>query len=177
MTNEQYYDWCKSHDACEEALADIAERKQTLAERWVTNERGDWMIWLCIKAGVSGSILRHISVDCARRALHLVREEYRATLAHTLDVAERYADGSATQDELAAASVAASAAAWAAASVAASAAAWAAASVAASAAAWAAWAVRDAAKAAELKAQADVVRRYVTPKIIKELIKGAKAEE
>jgi hypothetical protein len=70
---------------------------------------------------------RLYAVWCARQVQHLLTDPRSLTV---LDVAERYAEGEATGEEL----TAASAAAWAAAS----AAAWAAASAAASAAAWAA---------------------------------------
>jgi hypothetical protein len=100
--------------------------------------------------------MRLFAVQCARQALALVGNPDQRSVA-ACDVAERYADGLATDEELAAAWAAASDAAWVAASdaawVAASAAAWDAAWVAASAAAWdaawdAAWAAANAAASA-----------------------------
>ena len=107
--------------------------------------------------GLSDNQLRLFAVRCARRVQHLMTDP-RSIAA--LDVAERYANGQATDDELSAARNAASAAAEDAAEAAvrnaagaAKDAAWeaacAAAEAAASAAAWAAWdAARDAAWAA-----------------------------
>ena len=74
---------------------------------------------------------RLYAVWCARQVQHLMTDS-RSLAA--LDVAERHANGEATDEELAAASAAARAAAWAAESAAARAAAWAAASAAARAA-------------------------------------------
>ena len=94
---------------------------------------------------------RHYAVWCAREVQHLMTDP---RCIHALDVAERYADGQATDDELKAAREAARAAAWDAARDAAwdaaRDAAWAAAWDAAWAAAWdAAWdAAREAARAA-----------------------------
>jgi len=92
--------------------------------------------------------LRLFSVWCARQVQNLM-EDQRSIYA--LDVAERFANGNATEIELAAARDAARAAAWDAAWDAARAAAWDAARDAARAAAWdAAW---DAARAAAWDAQ------------------------
>ena len=81
--------------------------------------------------------IRLFAVRCARRVQHLMTDP-RSLAA--LDVAERHANGQATDAELAAAGDAAWAAAWAAAGAAAGAAAWAA----ARAAADAAWAAQEA---------------------------------
>ena len=98
--------------------------------------------------------MRLYAVWCARRVQHLITDP-RSLAA--LDVAERHANGDATDEELAAARDAARAAAWAAASAAAWAAARAAESAAASAAARAAESA--AARAAARDAQAAEFRR------------------
>jgi hypothetical protein len=98
--------------------------------------------------------IRLFAIACARDVQHLMRDE-RSVVA--LDVAERYADGKATNDELRAAWDAADAA-WDAADAAwdASSATWNAARYAASAAAWAARdAARDAAWSAARAAASD----------------------
>ena len=76
--------------------------------------------------GLSDNQLRLFAVRCARRVQHLMTDP-RSIAA--LDVAERYANGQATDDELSAARNAASAAAEDAAEAAASAATWVAAEV------------------------------------------------
>ena len=89
--------------------------------------------------------IRLFSVWCARKVQHLLKDQ-RSLAA--LDVAERFANGQATDDELNAARDAASAAAWDA-DAAARASAWANARASAWAAAWAAaWVAADAARSA-----------------------------
>jgi hypothetical protein len=96
---------------------------------------------------------RLFAVWCARQVEHLMTDERSI---NAINVAEKFANKEATQEDLAAASAAASAAAWAAASAAASAAAWdaldaaraAARDAARDAASAAAWAALDAASAA-----------------------------
>ena len=100
-------------------------------------------LWCCRAEPQYAKQWRLFAVWCARRVQHLMSDP-RSVAA--LDVAERYANGEATNDDLAAARAAARAAAW----DAAGAAAWAAAGAAAWDAAWdAAWAAAlDAARAA-----------------------------
>ena len=93
--------------------------------------------------------MRLYAVDCARSVQHLMTD-YRSLAA--IDVAERHADGVATDAELEAARAAARAAAWAAAWDAARDAAWDAAWAAARAAAW------DAARGEAEEVQADLLR-------------------
>ena len=105
-------------------------------------------IWAFTREGiVDDKTLRLFAVGCARRVQHLMTDQRSLD---ALDVAERYANGNATKDEL----NAASASAWAAAS----AAAWAAASASAWAAAWdaASAAAREAARDADSERQAQV---------------------
>ena len=116
--------------------------------------------------GLTDAQLRMFAVRCARRVQHLMTDP-RSLAA--LDVAERYANGEATDAELAAAWDVARAAAWAWAATAAEAA-WAAASAAAAAARDAADAAagdaRAAARAAERAAQAEIleqIRKEVQP--------------
>jgi hypothetical protein len=125
--------------------------------------------WCCRAEPQYANIWRRYAVWCARQAQHLMTD---ARSVAALDVAERHANGLATDDELAAARAAAWAAASAAARDAARAAArdaaWAAAWAAAGAAAWAAaWAAaRAAARAAAWDAardaQATAFRQLVT---------------
>ena len=107
----------------------------------------DKALWCCRAEPQHANLWRRYAVWCARQVQHLMTDE-RSIAA--LDVAERHANGEATDQELAAARDAARAAAWAAARDAARAAAWAAAWDSAGDAAWdaaraAAW---DAARAA-----------------------------
>jgi len=99
----------------------------------------DDIIWaVCHNHYMSDRDLRLFAVWCAREALKLIKEPDQRSVT-ACDVAERFANGNATQDELVAA--------WDAAGAAAGAAAWDA-RAAAGAAARAAWDARDAAGAA-----------------------------
>jgi len=97
-------------------------------------------LWVVLRTGwIDDKTLRLFAVWCAREALKLVDEPDQRSL-DACDVAERYANGEATDDELPAARSAARAAAWSAAGAAARDAAWSAAGAAAwysaGAAAW-----------------------------------------
>jgi hypothetical protein len=105
----------------------------------------DDALWCCRAEPDLLPIWRRYAVWCARQVAHLMTDQRSLD---ALDVAERYASGAATDEELAAA--------WAAARVAASAAALAAVSAVVSAAASAA------ARAAALEAQVAAFRRLVT---------------
>ena len=129
-----------------------------------------WALRACDQARELRRACRLFAVWCARRVQHLMTDP-RSLAA--LDVAERHANGNATDEELIAAWAAARDAAWAAAWAAARAAAWAAARAAARAAAWdgaraaawdAAWAAAwdaawDGARAAAWDAQRDMFAR------------------
>ena len=166
MNALQFAEYLKSINACDPACK--WQEGKDLETVWNTCERGDWMIWLLVNSEneVTDRELRLIAVKCARQVQHLMKDERSI---NALDVAERFANGEATQQELnaawdaaRAAGDAAWAAAWAAAWEAAGAAAWAAAREAARAARDAARAAAwDAAMAAARAKQAEIVREFV----------------
>jgi hypothetical protein len=93
-------------------------------------------VWAFTREGiVNDKTLRLFAVGCARKVQHLMKDQRSID---ALDVAERYANGNATKDELKWAWEATRAATWTAAGDAARAAAWAATENAALAATWAA---------------------------------------
>ena len=162
----------KELDACDHAI-EWAKDYDTLQEAWDNCQRGDWMLWLINK--MQWSNVKDISlmaVAFARQVQHLMKDQRSI---NALDVAERYANGEATVDELRAAAdeawvAGAAARAAGAAEAAAGAAAWAAARAAdaAAGAAWGASAAREArevaAEAAEAAArtdQANIIRHYL----------------
>lgn len=149
--------------ACRDGRDWAVETCATMDEVWA-KARPDWLLWIATRRGVlDDRALRLFAVWSARRVQHLMTD---ARSIAALDVAEKYANGQATDNELAAARAAAQdaarAAAWAAASDAASAAAraaQAAAGDASGAAAWAAasateWDATRAAQAAWLRSNA-----------------------
>ena len=129
----------RSFNPCYDPSEKISDETETLPViEWVTKYRAmvpaQDIIWmLCRKEFMSDRDCRLFAVWCARAALKLI-DTPDCRSVEACNVAERYANGEATEDEL----TAAGAAAWDAAGAAAGAAAW----DAARAAAWAA--ARDA---------------------------------
>ena len=101
---------------CGQALAWLDESGITeLADAWDRCHRGDWMLWICSVLGLlSDRECRLIACRCVRetplgdgrKVWDLLVDESRRAVA----IAERYADGDATDEELAAAYAAAEAA-------------------------------------------------------------------
>jgi hypothetical protein len=148
MSEMTIKEFCTLHDACSEGRQWALTNCQTMEEAWAT-ACPEWLIWMATRPGVlDDRTLRKFAVWSARQVQHLMTDP-RSIAA--LDVAERHADGLATDDEL----TVAWASAWAAASAAARAGAWD-----AQAAAWAAAldvarvAARDAARDSALAAAA-----------------------
>ena len=167
MNNMTPTEFCHQFRACADGTR-FARKYKTMRDCYAAllkgkagDESRGWAVWTITQPGVMGGRdLRLFAVACARRVQSLMKD--RRSVA-ALDVAERYAVGEATNEELAAASAAAWDAAWAA---------WDAASAAASAAAWdaayAAWAAasaaaRDAAWAAELREQLAILTTFGNP--------------
>ena len=159
MTNTELQLKLTELDACADAKK-FCEGK-TLQQAWDECTKSEWMFWLIIKSKTNANDkqLRLIAVRCARRVQYLMTDQ-RSLIA--LDVAERFANGEATEEELDAAWAAAWDAARDAARDAAGDAAWAAARAAAGdasgAAAWAA------AGDAAWDAQCKIIREFI-PKI------------
>jgi hypothetical protein len=144
-------EFCEMHDACSEG-ARFALSKQTMAQVWDECPRVDWLIWIMMRLGQEPDrkalrlfacwAVRETPITKGRKVWDLLTDERSR---NAVIVAERFANGEATSDDLAAARAAAwdaaGAAAWDAARAAARDAARAAARDAARAAAWdAAWA-------------------------------------
>jgi hypothetical protein len=144
-------DFMDKHSACRDGRAWAEKTCETMDDVWRL-ARPDWLLWVATRSCVlTDRELRLFSVWSARQVQHLMTD---ARSLASLDVAERHANGEATDKEL----VAAWAAARDAARAAAGAAAWAADRAADRAAA------RAAAWAAAGAAQAEWLRANTTPR-------------
>jgi len=97
MNAQQLQDKLIQLKACEPAI-EWANGKD-LETAWNTCERGDWMIWLLTESQneVTDKQLRLIAVECCRSIQHLMKDQRSI---NAVDVAERYANGEATDEEL-----------------------------------------------------------------------------
>ena len=138
MTIEQF---CIKHHACEEGREWALASCSSMEEVW-EKAKPNWLFWVATRPSVlTDKELRLFAVFCARQVQHLMTD---SRSIEAIDVAEKYAQDKASDDELAAARSAARSAAWSAARSA------------TTAAAWAATAAADAAYAAA-RAAADAV--------------------
>ena len=116
-------DFCDKHGAYIEVREwALACGSATMHELWARDDvKPEWRIWIATRTGVlSDRDLLFFACWCARQVWHLLSDERSR---NAVEVSERFADGKATADELAAAGDAAWAAARAAAGAAAGAAA------------------------------------------------------
>ena len=147
-------DFCRKHNACSDGREwALSTGCKTMEELWKRDDiRPDWRIWIATRPGVmDGRDLRLWACWCVRQVWSLLTD---GRSRNAVEVAERYAVGKATNEELAAAAAAAWEAAWTAAAAAAAwtaAAAEAAAEAAEEAAAWAATAAEEVEAATQAK--------------------------
>jgi len=108
MTDMTIEKFCDLHDACEESQEWLASCND-LREAWDKAPAAD-LIWGATRPGVlTDRELRLFACWCVRQVWHLL---YDDRSKQAVEVAERYAIGEATEDELAAARDAVGAAAW-----------------------------------------------------------------
>jgi hypothetical protein len=165
-------DFLRKHDACDEGRHwALATGCETVAELWLRDDlKPDLRIWLACRT-LPDNLLRKFACRCVREVWHLLADERSR---NAVEMAERHADGLATDDELAIAWDAARGAARGAAGYAARAAVWDAAWAARDAARAAAWdaagAARDAARAARAAWDAAMAASMRQNEILRELV-------
>jgi hypothetical protein len=96
--------WLRKHDACPEGYAWAVSTCKTMQQVWDT-AKPEWLIWVATRPGVLDDVtLRRFACWCARQVWHLLTDERSR---HAVETAERFCDGKATLEELAAARAAA----------------------------------------------------------------------
>ena len=100
--NKSEMRFLREHRACTEAVDWLKANKiKSLSEAWEKCERSDWMLWLMAEYGIKDDRnYRLFACWCVRQVWHLLKDE-RSKKA--VEVAEKYACGEATKEELSAA--------------------------------------------------------------------------
>ena len=83
-------------NACKDGMEWLAD--QTAPDAWANCKRGDWMLWVASRCGVDLQTITLTKVRCARLVQHLMQDQRSL---HALDVAEQFALGAATREQLA----------------------------------------------------------------------------
>jgi hypothetical protein len=95
--------WLREHHACSEGYKWAVSNCKTMQQVWDT-ARPEWLVWVATRRGVLDyTTLRRFNCWCARQVWHLLTDE-RSRCA--VETAERFCDGKATIEELAAANAA-----------------------------------------------------------------------
>ena len=101
-------EFCDAHHACKGGRDWALANCETMQEAWGKAESKN-VVWIALQKGVlTDKELRLFAVFCARQNQHLLTDQRSID---AIDVAERYANGNATDDELHSALAAAAAAA------------------------------------------------------------------
>ena len=102
-------EFCKAHSACTEGREWALANCKTMQDVWDT-AHPDWVVWIATQKGVlTDKELRLFACWCVRQVWDLLTDERSRT---AVEVAERFANGEATAEELSAAETAAWYAAW-----------------------------------------------------------------
>ena len=89
------------HSACKSALDWLSDQPDTITLAEMVEKQPEWAVWLATRPGVmTDRELRLFAVFCARSALALIPSPDPRSVA-ACDVAERFAEGAASQKELA----------------------------------------------------------------------------
>lgn len=101
---DEIQEFCDKHNACQEGKDWALENCQTMDEVWQT-AKPEWLIWVAIRKGVlSDKELRLFACWCVRQIWDLLTDERSK---NAIIVAEKFAKGEATEEELKAAADAA----------------------------------------------------------------------
>ena len=107
MSRQEIADFCNTHNACSDGRDWALDSCESMHDVWLT-ARPDWLIWVATRPEVlSDRDLRLFACWCARQVWHLLKDDRSK---NAVIVAEKYAVGEATAEELKAAEAAAEAA-------------------------------------------------------------------
>ena len=102
-------EFCTKHGACDPGREWALAHCSDMHEVW-QKAKPEWLFWVAVKPGVlTDRELRLFACWCARQVWHLMTDERSR---NAVEVAERFARGEASEDELTAAWAAARDAAW-----------------------------------------------------------------
>ena len=102
MTRSELLGHLRRMGSCTEAVKWVKTTKSRPADLWGTCPRGDWLLWLAARAGVSRHQIVLSAFACARNALPLVpADEDRLRIA--IETGERWARGEVSLNEVRAA--------------------------------------------------------------------------
>ena len=91
------YNWCKKYHACYDAT-EWVRQFNTWAEAWDACQRPDWMLWLMGEKDIGDAkTLRLFACRCVRDVWPLLTDERSR---NAVEVAERFANGEASREEL-----------------------------------------------------------------------------
>jgi len=100
MSRHEVVDFCHTHYACADGRDWALNSCDSMHEVWL-KARPDWVVWVATRQGVLPERdLRLFACWCARQVWHLLTDERSK---NAVIVAEKYAVGEATTDELKAA--------------------------------------------------------------------------
>lgn len=105
-------DWLEEHGACENGVKWALDTGcESIEEVWLRDDlKPVWRIWIATRIGmVSDRVLRKFACACVRQVWNLLTDQRSR---NAVEVAERFADGNATENELEQANAAAWDAAW-----------------------------------------------------------------
>lgn len=89
--------FCKKYGACEDGKQWALANCKNMADVW-QKAKPDWLVWVATREGVlTDKELRLFAVWCCRQIWHLMTDERSR---NAVEVAERFANGKATREEL-----------------------------------------------------------------------------
>ena len=98
MSKQEIIEFCAQHCACEEFCGWALDTCDSMCDVWLTASP-KWLVWVAARQGVlSDKELRLFACFCVRQIWHLLTDDRSK---NAVIVAEKYANGEATDAELA----------------------------------------------------------------------------